>query len=268
MRNDISSSIFKDTADPTDLTDWHINPSTKKRSRQIIYYEKSFNSYHYDDSREVHTVIDRTSRAPRNLAVGRVTTDGEFNRVLYAEGLVWGNNSDYSVLRNLNYKQSPTYLTRDTLGNIYGYLITRLYKYNTETETITYDDSFRVKPDEPLEENEELVLYLDDVFSTRNISSLKALDLAVKNLLIYMETNNIKYVSAHFNSYSKKFLKRIEKHGFIYVPDTRFSDSGTTTELEPKPSLLLEGHPERLAVKDLTLDEDPIILYPLPPEEE
>ena len=268
MRNDISSSIFKDTTDPTDLTDWHINPSTEKRSRQIIYYEKSFNSYSYDDSREVHTVIDRTSRAPRNLAVGRVTTDGEFHRVLYAEGLVWGDNSDYSVLRNLNYKQSPTYLTRDTLGNIYGYLITRLYKYNTETEIITYDDSFRVKPDEPLAENEELVLYLDDVFATRNISSLKALDLAVKNLLIYMETNNIKYVSAHFNSYSKKFLKRIEKHGFIYVPDTRFSDSGTTAELEPKPSLLLEGHPERLAAKDLTLDEDPIILYPLPPEEE
>ena len=267
-RNDISSEIFSQNADPTDLQDPHIHPDYANRSRQIIRYEKAFNSYSYDDSRTVHIVFDRTKRAPRNLAVARVETLGEFDRVLYAESLVWGTNSDYNVLRDLDFTQSPTYLTRDSLGNIYGYLITRLYKYNTETETIDYNDKFKVKKNEPSGENEELVLYLDDVFATKNMASLKALDSMVKNLLIYTQKNGIKYVSAHFNSYSRKFLKRIEKAGLVYVPDTRFSDSGTDAKLEPKPSLLLQGHPERITVRELNLDEEPNILYPDPVEEE
>ena len=261
MRNDIDSHIFNSSADPTDLADWHINPTYAARSRQIIYYEKEFNSYSYDDSRNVYTVIDRTNRAPQNLAVARVTTMGEFNRVLYAEGLVWGSDSDYSVLRKLKFKQSPTYLTRDSLGNIYGYLITRLYKYNTETQTMIYDDNLIVDNDHPLASNEELILYFDDVYATRNMSSMKALNSMVEDILVYAQANNIRYVSANFNSYSEKFIKRIEAAGVTILPDTRFS-SGTTSALQPKPSLLLQGHEGHLPVRSLNLDEPPHILFP------
>lgn len=255
MRNDISSDIFSPNADPTDLTDAHINRDTiKGRSRQIIYYEKGFNSYHYDDSKNVYTVIDRTSRCPRKLGVTKITTSGEFHRLLYTEGLVWGGNSDYDVLRNLKYNQSPSYLVRDSLGNIYGYMVTRLYKINEETKKITYDDNLKVKKD-TLEEGEDYVLYLDDIFITKNVPSMKALSLMVENILIYTKENNIKYVSAHFNQYSEKFLKRIKNAGVEFVEDTRFNDNGTESKIKSVPSKLLQGHKERLEVKTYGFDK-------------
>ena len=262
QRNDIASSILSKDADPRDLNDWHISSKEKLRSRQIIYYEKEFNSYHYDDSRFVYTVFDRTDRVPKSIAVARVTSEGEFNRVLYAEGLVWGDDSDYQALRKLNFHQSPTYLTRDSAGNIYGYLITRLYKYNRETETILWNDSLKVGAKHPLGENEDLVLYLDDVYSTKNTSSLEALSKAVEDLLAYAQVNNIKYVSAHFNSYSKKFLKRIEAAGVTFLEDTRFNDSGTQSTLAAKSSKLLKTGDERVPVRSINLDEPHKILFP------
>ena len=262
QRNDIAKSILSNDADPRDLTDWHFSSKEKRRSRQIIYYEKEFNSYHYDDSKCVYTVFDRTDRVPKNISVARVTTKGEFNRVLYAEGLVWGSDSDYQSLRNLNFHQSPTYLTRDSAGNIYGYLITRLYKYNIDTATILWNDSLKVGPSNPLEENEDLVLYLDDVYSTKNTSSLEALSKAVDDLLGYAQANNIKYVSAHFNSYSKKFLKRIEAAGVTFLEDTRFNDTGTQSNLAAKSSKLLKTGDERVPVRSINLNEPPKILFP------
>lgn len=255
MRNDISSDIFSDQADPTDLTDAHINRETlKDRSRQIIYYEKEFNSYHYDDSKKVYTVIDRTSRSPRKLGVTKITTKGEFHRLLYTEKLVWGDNSDYSVLRNLKFNQSPSYLVRDSLGNIYGYMVTRLYKINEETKKITYDDNLKVQED-TLEEGEDYVLYLDDIFITKNVPSMKALSLMIDDILDYVKENDIKYVSAHFNQYSEKFLKRIKETGVKFVKDTRFNDSGTESKIKSLPSKLLHGHKERLEVKTYGFNE-------------
>ncbi len=255
MRNDIASDIFSSQADPTDLTDAHINRDTlKERSRQIIYYEKEFNSYHYDDSKKVYTVIDRTSRLPRKLGVTKITTKGEFHRLLYTEKLVWGNNSDYSTLRNLKFNQSPSYLVRDSLGNIYGYMVTRLYKINEETKKITYDDNLKVQKD-TLEEGEDYVLYLDDIFITKNVSSMKALSLIIDNILAYVKDNDIKYVSAHFNQYSEKFLKRIKETGVKFVKDTRFNDTGTESKIKSVPSKLLHGHKEHLEVKTYGFDE-------------
>ena len=255
MRNDIASDIFSDQADPTDLTDAHINRDTlKDRSRQIIYYEKEFNSYHYDDSKKVYTVIDRTSRRPRKLGVTKITTKGEFHRLLYTEKLVWGDNSDYSTLRNLKFNQSPSYLIRDSLGNIYGYMVTRLYKINEETKKITYDDNLKVQKD-TLEEGEDYVLYLDDIFIAKNVSSMKALSLMIDNILDYVKENDIKYVSAHFNQYSEKFLKRIKETGVKFVKDTRFNDTGTESKIKSLPSELLHGHKERLEVKTYGFNE-------------
>ena len=255
MRNDIASDIFSDQADPTDLTDAHINRDTlKDRSRQIIYYEKEFNSYHYDDSKKVYTVIDRTSRRPRKLGVTKITTKGEFHRLLYTEKLVWGDNSDYATLRNLKFNQSPSYLIRDSLGNIYGYMVTRLYKINEETKKITYDDNLKVQED-TLEEGEDYVLYLDDIFIAKNVSSMKALSLMIDNILDYVKDNDIKYVSAHFNQYSEKFLKRIKETGVKFVKDTRFNDTGTESKIKSLPSELLHGHKERLEVKTYGFNE-------------
>ena len=255
MRNDIASDIFSDQADPTDLTDAHINRDTlKDRSRQIIYYEKEFNSYHYDDSKKVYTVIDRTSRSPRKLGVTKITTKGEFHRLLYTEKLVWGDNSDYATLRNLKFNQSPSYLIRDSLGNIYGYMVTRLYKINEETKKITYDDNLKVQKD-TLEEGEDYVLYLDDIFIAKNVSSMKALSLMIDNILAYVKDNDIKYVSAHFNQYSEKFLKRIKETGVKFVKDTRFNDTGTESKIKSLPSELLHGHKERLEVKTYGFNE-------------
>ena len=255
MRNDIASDIFSAQADPTDLTDAHINRETlKDRSRQIIYYEKEFNSYHYDDSKRVYTVIDRTSRRPRKLGVTKITTKGEFHRLLYTEKLVWGDNSDYATLRNLKFNQSPSYLVRDSLGNIYGYMVTRLYKINEETKKITYDDNLKVQKD-TLEEGEDYVLYLDDIFITKNVPSMKALSLMIDDILDYVKENDIKYVSAHFNQYSEKFLKRIKETGVKFVKDTRFNDSGTESKIKSLPSELLHGHKERLEVKTYGFNE-------------
>lgn len=267
MRNDIDSDIFSSQADPTDLTDAHINRDTlKNRSRQIIYHEKEFNSYHYDDSKRVYTVIDRTSRRPRKLGVTKITSKGEFHRLLYTEKLVWGGNSDYSTLRNLKFNQSPSYLVRDSLGNIYGYMVTRLYKINEETKKITYDDSLKVQKD-TLEEGEDYVLYLDDIFITKNVPSMKALSLMIDNILAYVKENNIKYVSAHFNQYSEKFLKRIKETGVTFVKDTRFNDTGTESKIKSLPSELLHGHKERLEVKTYSFNEKLKSLRPNDPTE-
>ena len=270
MRNDLTHDAFNDNASLTDIKDYRILPSTKKnRSRHIIYYDSDFQSYHYDDSKQVYTVLDRTARAPRSIQAIRINTEGDFHRLLYMEELVWGEQSDYATLKKLKFRQSPSYLVRDSLGNLYGYMITRLYTYDTTTSSIDYDDSLRIKPSEPLDHDKELVLYLDDVFITKNTNSLQALNFIVEDIIKYAKVNDIKYVSAHFNQFSSKFKKRIEAAGFTILNDTRFRDSGTMPAILPETSqLLVSKEGKRIKVVPHNMDKPHKILFPAEPEED
>lgn len=210
--------------------------NTKLRPYPLICYEKNFNSYFYDDSKYVYTVKD-TPRKSENLELHQINTEGELHRLLYAEKIVWGENSDSDVLRKLKYRNSPSFILRDKHGTIFSYLVTKLYSTKDEGETVIYDDSFNYRH---LKEDEEIVLYLDDVFATNNRASKRSLLIMQNQILEFIKENNIKYVSASLNEYSRPFINRILDSGLKFISDTRFSEeTRLIPSLEPKVSKLV-----------------------------
>ncbi|QXN67954.1 hypothetical protein FPHOBKDP_00204 [Listeria phage LPJP1] len=217
----------------------------RSSSEGLICYENNFNRYSsFDDSRYVFTVLDRKNNikyigsdnkdiikkySPYSEVIIEKASPGWFNRMLYVEKNVWKQDSDISELKKIARKmKSPSYIIRNDNNDIYGYLISNIYGYDPENESVQFNNrSFNT-------DTHSKLLYIEDIvipFNKKITSSIKYIFEDLKKFII---DNDIKYISSSFNENSKQFMKRINIDGLEFIKDTRFNDRTSLKTSRPE----------------------------------
>ena len=231
LRNDIDSDFFNETHINNDNELKLINDTLKNRYRTLVNFEKNFNSYGYDDSKKIYTFIENNFH---NEFILRKCNKGDLHRIKYIESFIYKENSDKEFL-TIDVDETPNYII-DNDFNILGYLCTRYYykEKNNYNSIYTIKDINKLFKKQTLIEdkkefidNYDKILYIEDLFLLKNRNIIYSLKYIEKDLIKFINENDIKFISASFNNNSKNFLKRIKtKVSYIeFIEDPRFSDN-------------------------------------------
>ena len=242
VRNDVAYNIFK-SRDPIDESEYlraypekakyRISSSSKLRPQQLINYESNFTRYGtFDDSKNIHTVMENDNNIIKNVKV-EIMTRGWQSRIKYMEKYIWADNHDNDFMK-IKPNNSPSYVIYNSDDNsLLGYMITRIIKYDVKNDKLLFDYKFKSNITEDTD-NYKDVLYIEDIYLPSNSFIGKAMAMVIDNLSSFVKENNIEYSSASTISYSSPFRKRLEKYT-KYVEDNRFLNkivSHTILDLE------------------------------------
>ena len=216
-RNDIASGFKQDIPGGS---------TTYKRPYTLINYEKNFASYGYDDSTHLLTVVDRKTH--NNKVILSRMDYSDLHRAQYVERIVWDKDSDKDF-KTIDLK-APSYFIHNE-NCIFGYVANRLLKMRKSDKKIYFDiKDYRAEKRE-LEDkfnpdDYEDILYFDDIFLIADPTVKSTIQYITEDLIKFVKENNIKYYSASFNHFSKKFKEVIDQH-LKFVKDNRISSPYT-----------------------------------------
>lgn len=209
-------TIRNDIEFPEGITD-----TSKKKPYHLIGYEKNFVNYgSYDDSKSLYTICERN---PSTKAWVKQMNKGDHHRVAYLEKRVY-SSPDPDFLKDVDVDRSPCYvLESDT--HIFGYMTTRYlwfpkndFGHGHEIKGQNAKDLWRAYDSEKgIDEEYELVLYLDDVVMCPGRAGMEALKLMIEHLADWARKNSIRKIAANTNRHSSAFGKRVERMGFEYI---------------------------------------------------
>jgi len=182
-----------------------VKASSKDKPYSLMAYEKEFARYgSYDDSKYLYTLVNNPIDTDVEL---KVMNFGDFHRTAYVERLVWKENNDPEFL-DINVEECPSYILQSNT-NIFGYLVNSIkYHYN---ENIYTKSDLRKIIDMRENDDYEKILYIEDMFMLPYKKCLATIRAMQNHLIEWCLVNDIKYISANFNSNSAPFLKRIKK---------------------------------------------------------
>lgn len=200
MRNDIED----------DCKSLFYNTELFNRPNSLMGYESNFTKYHYDDSKLLYTVINRES--DNNIILDNMDKS-YLHRCSYLERDIYEEKSDTNDFLKIDIKSSPNFVIHDN-NEIFGYFVTRLYNLD-ENKNILFNSRYS--------KNLPTILYIEDVYLINNLHIKKYLNNIFNEVEKFVNENNIEYISASFNKYSKPFEKRMKNLKFI--KDTRFTDA-------------------------------------------
>jgi hypothetical protein len=214
MRNDIDNGYI------STLEKYPGGKSIKSKPYSLVNYQKNFDSYSYDDSKEMYLITSNPIEEISNIDITRVD-EGWLERICFMERWYWNDDNDV-YLKNIDLENSISYAIHSG-PNLIGYVLTEMSYYDSEENKLVINEN--KKYSKTIKEDEtgryKKCLYFTDILLPSNKHYIKALSYIFPFIEEWMKNNKIEYTSASMNENSKHFKKRLEKVS-NFIKDTRF----------------------------------------------